>query len=145
MDADVAFRLRLAIGRLARRLRATEAGSGLTPTETSVLFTVVRRGPLGMAELAAIEDLNATMLSRVIARLGKRDLIDRAVDQTDRRAAVIRASTAGAALRRDIQHERATALAQELVQLSPEHRAALVAALPALESLAEQMRHHRGA
>ena len=38
-------RLRAVIGRLGRRLRPTRAGSGLTPTQISVLFTLVRDGP----------------------------------------------------------------------------------------------------
>jgi DNA-binding MarR family transcriptional regulator len=139
VSADVAFRLRMAIGRMARRLRATEAGTDLTPTETSVLFSVVRRGPLGLSELAAVEDLNATMLSRVLAGLVKRGLVERSADPDDRRSAVVCSTEAGADLRRAIQKERAAALRAELARLPDEHRASLVAALPALEALAEQL------
>jgi hypothetical protein len=49
-DADRTARLRAVIGRLGRRLRTTSAGSELTPTQTSVLFTIVRLGPLGLGE-----------------------------------------------------------------------------------------------
>jgi DNA-binding MarR family transcriptional regulator len=140
IDADLTFRLRMAIGRLSRRLRATEAGEGMTPTEISVLFSAVRRGPIGASELAAIEDLNATMLSRVLAALVERGLVDRSPDPADRRAALISATKAGAALRRSIQRERAAALGRELECLSEAELDSIVAALPALEKLADQMR-----
>ena len=54
LDIDTASRLRVAIGRLSRRLRTTAAGSaaGLTPTRISVLLTVVRQGPIRLSELA---------------------------------------------------------------------------------------------
>jgi DNA-binding MarR family transcriptional regulator len=54
---------------LSRRLRPTAAGAaaGLTPTRISVLFTIARRGPIRLSELAQAEGLNPTMLSRVIA------------------------------------------------------------------------------
>ena len=42
-DADSTDRLRAAIGKLSRRLRPTVAASGLTPSQVSVLFTIVRR------------------------------------------------------------------------------------------------------
>ncbi|MGH2864444.1 MAG: hypothetical protein ACRDJX_04250, partial [Solirubrobacteraceae bacterium] len=59
-QAERTERLRAVIGRLSRRLRPTLAGSGLSPSQISVLFTVVRLGPIGLSELAAIESLNPT-------------------------------------------------------------------------------------
>ena len=70
-------RLRAVIGRLSRRLRPTVAGSGLTPSQISVLFTTVRLGPIGLSELAAIEGFNPTMLSRLTAQLCDAGLIRR--------------------------------------------------------------------
>ena len=71
LDLDSATRLRATLGRLARRLRPTEAGAaaGLTPTRVSILLTVVRAGPIGLSALAEAEGLNPTMLSRAISRL----------------------------------------------------------------------------
>lgn len=139
-EAEVAFRLRTAVGRLSRRLRSTEAGAGLTPTEVSVLFSVVHRGPLGASELAAIEELNPTMLSRVVARLAERGLVTRTADPGDRRAARVTASAAGTRLRTRIQRERAATLERELALLDPVRRTALEAALPALEELTDRLR-----
>src|SRR5947209_14575939 len=94
LDLDTAARLRVAIGRLSRRLRTTAAGSaaGLTPTKISVLLTVVRDGPIRLSALAESESLNPTMLSRVIAHLVDAGLLARTSDDGDRRAAWVEAT-----------------------------------------------------
>ena len=137
---DAGVRLRVAVGRLARRLRETKAGSGLTPTQISVLFTVVRCGPLSLTELAEREALNPTMLSRVLGGLCEAGLTRRTTDTADRRVAVAEATAAGRRLRARIQHERSVALAAHLAALEPAARAAILDAIPALETLAERLR-----
>ena len=52
-ELDTAIRLRTAISRLSRRLRPTQAATGLTPTQISVLVTVVLEGPIKLADLGA--------------------------------------------------------------------------------------------
>jgi DNA-binding MarR family transcriptional regulator len=137
---DAGVRLRAAVGRLARRLRETKAGSGLTPTQISVLFTVVRCGPLSLTELAEREALNPTMLSRVLGGLCAAGLTRRTTDTADRRVAVAEATAAGRRLRARIQQERSVALAAHLAALEPAARAAILDAIPALETLAERLR-----
>ena len=61
-DLDEAARLRAVLLRLGRRLRAIDAGSGLTPAELSVVGATVRWGPIRPSELARREGLNPTML-----------------------------------------------------------------------------------
>ncbi len=140
---DTTVRLRAVVGRLARRLRPTLAGAGLTPTRISVLFTVSRRGPLRLSELAEIEGLNPTMLSRAIAELVEQGLMRRVADPGDRRAAVVDATAAGRRLRERILNERRDVLNVQLAQLSPEERRALDEALPVLEALAERLKDRR--
>jgi DNA-binding MarR family transcriptional regulator len=132
-------RLRAVIGRLSRRLRPTVAGSGLTPSQISVLFTVVRLGPLGLSELAAIEGLNPTMLSRVTAQLCDAGLIRRDADPSDRRSANVAATAAGRRIRERIHRERTRALSAHIEQLDQHQRQALWDALPVLEELAEKL------
>ncbi len=136
---DIA-RLRAVIGKLGRRLRPTRAGAGLTPSQISVLFTIVRRGPIGLAALAETESLNPTMLSRIVAQLTDGGLIRRTPDPDDRRAARVEATTTGARLRERINQERAAALAAHLAELPEEDRERIWEALPALEEMAELMR-----
>jgi DNA-binding MarR family transcriptional regulator len=133
-------RLRALIGKLGRRLRPTRAGAGLTPSQITVLFTIVRRGPIGLAELAEAEALNPTMLSRVVAQLTDSGLIRRAADPRDRRAALVEATAAGTRMRERINRERSAALALQLGELAEDERERIWQALPALEELAELLR-----
>jgi DNA-binding MarR family transcriptional regulator len=144
LDIDTATRLRVAIGRLSRRLRVTAAGSeaGLTPTRISVLLSVDRHGPMRIAELAEQESLNPTMLSRTISQLVDDETLERVSDDRDRRAAWVNVSAAGHQLAERIRRERTDALNDALTGLDAEERRLLERALPALEGLATQLQDH---
>jgi len=141
LDEETAVRLRIAIARLSRRLRPTAAGAaaGLTPTRISVLLTIVRQEEIRVGELASVESLNPTMLSRITAELAAAGLISREVDPRDRRAATVTASRAGVRLRERIHRERTQALAEHLELLDEHQRELLWQALPVLEELAERL------
>lgn len=141
--AESTARLRAVIGKLSRRLRPTLAGSGLTPSQISVLFTIVRLGALGLTDLAEIEGVNPTMLSRITAQLCEAGLIRRSPDPGDRRAAVVQASAAGRRLRERIHRERTLALSEHVEELDEHEREALWQALPVLEELAERLAGRR--
>jgi DNA-binding MarR family transcriptional regulator len=143
-ETDEATRLRSAIGRLARRLRHTEATAGMTPTQISVLMTVVRQESLRLAELAATEGLNPTMLSRVLAVLVERGFVRRLPDPDDRRAALVVATAAGRRVRERMLRERSQKLEPLLAELPDDERRALADALPALERLADLLRERTG-
>jgi len=113
--------------------------SGLTPSEISVLFTIVRFGPLRLSEVAEIERLNPTMLSRIAAQLTEAGLIRRTADPDDRRAALVQTSAAGRRMRERIHRERTRALDAHVQALDDAQREALWQALPVLEELAERL------
>jgi DNA-binding MarR family transcriptional regulator len=140
VERETVERLRAALGRTSRFLRATDAGEGLTPTELSILATITRRGSLRLADLAEFERVNPTMLSRIAGRLAEAELISRQPDAEDRRAVRVEATPAGHALNERIRAERTAALASHLDELSDDDVAALLAALPALEALADGLR-----
>ncbi len=139
VDVETAARLRIAIGRLSRRVRSTAAGAaaGLTPTRISVLLTVVREGPIRLADLASIESLNPTMLSRAVSNLGEAGLVARVSDDGDRRAAWVQATLPGQKLAEGMRHERTGTLNRALEGLSADDLQLIERALPALEDLAE--------
>jgi DNA-binding MarR family transcriptional regulator len=141
--ADDVTRLRTAIGMLARSLRYTDAGAGLTPSELTVLSTIARSGPIGLSELATQQRLNPTMLSRIAGKLCEAGLIERTAAPTDRRAAVVDVTAAGRRRHRAIQAERTESLARHVEALTPADGAALLAALPALEALGVESRERR--
>ncbi len=141
-DIETAVRLRMAIGRLSRRLRTTEASAaaGLTPTKISILLAVVREGPVRLSDLAASESLNPTMLSRVLAALVDAGFLARTSDDGDRRAAWVSATSSGERLAESMRRQRTDALNAALAQLPEGDLDLLERALPALEGLAETLR-----
>lgn len=145
LDIDTATRLRSAIGRLHRRLRPTAAGAaaGLTPTRLSLLYAVVRQGPIRLSELAAAEGINPTMLSRIIGDLTDSGLLERVSDPDDRRAALVKVTPDGGRLAERMRRERTDVLTRALDSLPDSERRQLEQALPALEQLAEALREHR--
>jgi DNA-binding MarR family transcriptional regulator len=139
VDAETVTRLRRVVGRLARQLNASATGEGLTPTQASVLGLVAGRGPVSIARLADLEQINPTMLSRVIGHLDAAGLIRRVPDPTDLRTASLEATAEGARVA-DRLRERRTAIVSECTErLSPAEADALTHALPALEALTEQL------
>lgn len=146
LDLDAAARLRASIGRLSRRLRPTEAGAaaGLTPTRISVLFTIMRLGPIRLSELAEEEGLNPTMLSRIVADFADAGLLTRVCDPDDRRAALVQTTAAGRKLCARMRAERTDVLEVALAGLAEDDRRALEQALPVLEELAHSLKGRRG-
>ena len=133
-------RLRVVVARLFRRSDRTPAGAALTPAAVSVLAGVVRQGPLRLTELASVESMNPTMLSRVVHDLEKAGIVTRHADPSDRRASLVEATVAGKRLHEKIRAERSGVLCCALARLSPSERAAIVNSLPALEALADQLK-----
>jgi DNA-binding MarR family transcriptional regulator len=140
MDAEGVTRLRGVIARLARQLNASSTAEGLTPSQASVLALVVYRGPLSLSELADLEGLNPTMLSRVVGRLQELELIRRVPDPADLRSASVMATQEGQKVDRRVKAQRAAVVSQCVNQLSDQDEQALSAALPALEALAEALK-----
>jgi DNA-binding MarR family transcriptional regulator len=136
---DSAARLRSAINRISRRLRPTTAGQGFTPTEILVLETVANRGPIRLSDLAAVEAMNPTMLSRVARRLEEAGLIHRHPHPVDGRAALLEITGPGRQLRERIRTERTDQLSVELGALSDQERRLVLDALPVLERLAKRL------
>jgi len=132
-------RLRIAVSRLAKRLKPTAAAASLTTTEVDVLQTVARLGPVRLSQLAVSVGLNPTMLSRVAAKLEDHGLLRRLSDQTDGRVCRVEVTEAGRRLHDGVRNERTDVLSSELDLLSTADRQAVVAALPALERLAERL------
>lgn len=139
LDREQVARLRLAVARVSRRLRSVPSGQGMTSTQLSVLAAVVRGGPVRLADLAAAEDVNPTMLSRIVAKLDADGLLTRTPDPDDARVAVVEATGAGRRRNQRIRDERTQALTRVLAELDPRLVERLTAAVPALEALASAL------
>jgi DNA-binding MarR family transcriptional regulator len=140
MDVELVARLRSVIARLARQLNEASTGDGLTPTQYSVLALIRSRGPLGLAELAELEGLNPTMVSRVIRVLDDAGLIRRTPDPADLRAARVEITPDGEQVHAHVREVRTRVLTDCLKRLPPETVDMLLATVPAMEDLAEAIR-----
>jgi len=129
-------RLRVAIARLSRRLRKHDL-AGLTPTQLAALATVERAGPLRLGDLAAAERIAPSTLTRLVSVLEDRGYVVRRAVPGDARAWTLIVTSRGHEVLDRIRQENTALLADSLLTLSPDQLAALAAALPALEQLAD--------
>ena len=134
VDEETASRLRLAVMRLARRLRQ-ESPPGITPSQLSALATVNHYGPLTIGELAAHENVQPPTISRVVGTLEGDGWIERIADESDRRVALVRSTPKARRELVRIRHERNVYLANRLSTLDRADLDTVLAALPALEAM----------
>jgi DNA-binding MarR family transcriptional regulator len=129
-------RLRVALARLARRLRRHEL-AGLTPTQLAALATVGSSGPIRLGDLAAAEGIAPSTLTRLVTALEDSGYVRRDTDPSDARASTLAITPRGQEVLERIRSESTLVLAASLQMLTPSQRAALADALPVLEQLAE--------
>jgi DNA-binding MarR family transcriptional regulator len=129
-------RLRVALARLSRRLRRHEM-VGLTPTQLAALVTVEQSGPLRLGDLAAAEGIAPSTLTRLVAVLEELGYVRRDADPKDARASTLAITEEGQRTIDQLRAENSALLTQRVRLLSPQQRAALADALPALEALAD--------
>ena len=128
--ADEISRLRLALLRVARRLR--QNASGMTQSQLSALASVQRDGPLTIGGLAAIENVQPPSISRIVGALEGEGWVARVADPTDGRAALVQITAAGDRRLAEVRADRDAWLARRIEALDP---ADLFGTLDALERL----------
>lgn len=129
-----ASRFSAAIVPLGRLLRSV-ARDRFTPTQLSVLGSIARHGPLSLRDLAGRERLSPPSITKVVAVLETEGVVERLPDPGDRRVCLVRTTEAGAAWLEAGRVERDAWLGVRLGTLPEDQRAAIEAALPALETL----------
>ena len=131
--------------RLIGLFRSLSPPDGLSLTAAATLATLERSGPRRLTALAVQEGVTQPAMTQLIARLQDSGLVGREADPADGRVVQVRLTDQGRdmlARRRAVRAER---LAVILDRISPEDRAALTAALPAIDALAsaQRARHRR--
>ena len=129
-------RLRVALARLARRLRKHEL-AGLTPTQLAALATVERSGPMRLGDLAAAEGIAPSTLTRLVTALEESGYVRRHADPSDARASTLAITPRGRDTLERLRTQTTLELAASLRLLTLAQRSALAEALPVLELLAE--------
>jgi DNA-binding MarR family transcriptional regulator len=133
-QAELAARMRLAIARIHRQLRQ-DTNDGLTLTQLSTLVRVEEHEPVRPGQLATLEGISPSTLTRLIATLEEMGLINRLTDPTDGRVSFLRLTDNGRGALERIRSRRTAQLMQRLSSLSEDEREQVVAALPVLEQL----------
>jgi DNA-binding MarR family transcriptional regulator len=109
---------------------------GLSMTAAVTLASLERLGPQRLTDLAAREGVTQPAMTQLITRLEEAGLARREASPADGRVVLVAITDEGRSTltgRRTVRTERLGAI---LAELSPDHRAALAAALPALDALA---------
>lgn len=134
---DTAARLRLAINRMARRLRQ-QAGGELGPASVAALATIERYGPLTPSEIARIEGVRRPTAARLLARLGEEGFITRTQDPTDGRSAIVDITSEGRTVLRKLRGRKTAYLAKRIESLSAAEVETIASATEILERLLEE-------
>jgi DNA-binding MarR family transcriptional regulator len=132
--------IRLAVARIARRLRQTHAVGDVTLSEVSVLARLSRDGADSPGALAELERVRPQAMATTLAALEERGLVRRRQDSADGRRAVMTVTEAGRQVltdRRSESVQRLTTVLDE--EFTAAERRKLVAVLPLLDRLAERL------
>jgi DNA-binding MarR family transcriptional regulator len=135
---QLAIQLRDAITRVNRRLRQTRPIGELTIAQISALQSLDAAGALTPRELAEAERVQPPTMTRIVARLEERSLVQRTPHPTDGRQVILAPSPLGRELLVEYQRVRDEWLANRIAGLTDADREALRRAAEVLVRLAKQ-------
>ncbi len=134
--AQLAEQLRVAITRLNRRLRQTQPVGELTQNQLSVLASLDLAGALTPRELSDAERVQPPTMTKVLAKLEERGLIQRAPHPTDGRQVLLSATAAGREVLLEQRRAKAEWLTRRLTGLPAPDREVLAQAAEILDRIA---------
>jgi DNA-binding MarR family transcriptional regulator len=126
-----------AIDRLSMWLRR-EVRHGVSTSTITTLDTLLANGPMRVSDLAEREAISQPGMTTLINRLEAAGQAERVADPSDGRATLVRITEVGRALLRERHSARTARLHDELQHLDEHDRAALAAAVPAIQRLVER-------
>lgn len=133
----VADRLHSIAIHLLRRVRAEDVETGLTGPRASALSVLVYRGPLSLGALAALEQVRAPTMSRVVAALVDAGLARRTHDPADARVTLLDATPEGKRLLEAGRRRRVRALTTLLAGLPRRDLTTVRRAVQLLEAMVQ--------
>ncbi|MFG1953136.1 MarR family winged helix-turn-helix transcriptional regulator [Micromonospora sp. NPDC048830] len=134
--AQLAPQLRDAITRLNRRVRQARPVGDLTVTQLSALTSLMLAGALTPRELADVERVQPPTMTKIVAKLEERGLVQRTPHPTDGRQVILAATEGGRAVLDQFERARNEWLAHRLAELSESDRETLQRAAEILQQLA---------
>ena len=135
---ELSSELRVAVNRLARRLRAEKADDALSDGQTAVLGLLSLHGPQSLGELSDREHVTAPSMNRTVTALVEAGYVRREQSADDRRRVIHHLTDTGVELVRETRRRRDEWLFARLGTLSDDEQAALATATPVLRSLSER-------
>jgi DNA-binding MarR family transcriptional regulator len=134
--AQLATLLRDAITRLNRRVRQARPVGDLTIAQLSALTSLELAGLMTPRELADVERVQPPTMTKIIAKLEERGLVQRTPHPTDGRQVIIAATPEGRAVYAQFERVRDEWLASRLAELTPAERETLRRAAEILQKVA---------
>ncbi|MCP2342230.1 MarR family winged helix-turn-helix transcriptional regulator [Actinomadura rupiterrae] len=126
--------------RAARRLPRD-----MSLTSAATLATLDRTGPRRITDLAAVEGVTQPAMTALVRVMEESGLVERKGDPSDKRVTLVCLTEAGVSYVRTRRQAGVQAFERLIGELSGDEVEALVAALPALEHLAELQSQDRQA
>lgn len=122
------------VDRLSMWLRR-QVPAAVSSSTITTLDTLHSNGPLRVSELAEREAVSQPGMTTLINRLEAAGQAVRTPDPSDGRASLVAITETGRAILRERHSSRVDLLVHELLGLSADDRAALLAAVPAIDRL----------
>ncbi|OIJ25938.1 MarR family transcriptional regulator [Nocardioides luteus] len=129
--------LSLALERVVRMVREVSTAGDISPTSATVLGVLARAGAQRVTDLARIAGVSQPAMTQLVNRLTQQGMLARVADDADRRAVLVEITDTGREVIEARRGQRAGALDAALARVSAEDRAAIAAALPALDRLVD--------
>lgn len=129
--------LSLVLERLVRVVRRLATAGDLGPPAAATVARLVREGPTRLTDLAAGEGVSQPGMTQLVTRLERAGYVRRTASPTDGRVVLVEATAAGSDLVDRRRAQRCEAVDAMVAQLAPQDRAAVRAAAPALDRLAD--------
>ncbi|MCX4387073.1 MarR family transcriptional regulator [Micromonospora peucetia] len=134
--AQLAPQLRDSITRLNRRVRQARPVGDLTVTQLSALTSLQLAGALTPRELADVERVQPPTMTKIVAKLEERGLVQRTPHPTDGRQVILAATEGGRAVLEQFERVRDEWLASRLAELTEAERDTLRQAAEILQQVA---------
>ncbi|MGT2462822.1 MarR family winged helix-turn-helix transcriptional regulator [Sinomonas atrocyanea] len=136
-DQQLVGRFSLLLEQLVRRLRTISSVGGISTSAASALGRLGAEGPLRITELAQAEGVSQPAMTQLVARMSADGLVARTAPEGDRRGVLVVVTEHGRDVLERRRARRVAFLDELLGGLDPADRAAIAAALPALERLVD--------
>ncbi|WP_234660622.1 MarR family winged helix-turn-helix transcriptional regulator [Agromyces marinus] len=136
--AEQSTELRMAVMRLARRIRQERAETELSATQYAALAWTAIDGPLTPGRLAELERVTPPSMNRTVNCLVDSGLLVRESSPDDGRKVLLHATDTGHEIVRETRRRRDAWLAKRFTALTPAERDTLAEATEILRRLTDQ-------